>query len=179
MDKPAGRKTYDVKIWDGRQEKPGRLTIESGPGQDRWVCQSGEYQWEYTPPRPNTPRSAPPYFGDEALAALQSQMAEDGCSLMVCGTCGHFHSSGMSHQMSGGWMGYCLHTKGRETLSPTKDTVDILHLCSHYISQKEQERAPAEWTAPLPPLEETHPKPGWFRSLWQRVWRRKRKISKK
>jgi len=68
-------------------------------------------------------------MADQALKQfVRDELQPRGVRLRCCGTCAYFSFSGMSKQMSGGRMGYCLrHTTG--PLTPEHDAVHIWQVC--------------------------------------------------
>lgn len=77
--------------------------------------------------------------GDEALRQfLAEELAPRGIVPHICGTCAYFTFSGMSWDMSGGWVGYCHHNKV-DPLDPLRDTVDIWDGCAHWTARESEE----------------------------------------
>jgi len=112
-----------VRLHTGEDEITGTLVIKG----KTWHLHLPEDEIVFTPPNPYYP--AREYFGDEALKQfIAEELAPRGMTIHVCGTCAYFRFSGMSWDMSNGWVGYCFyHAQG--ALDPSKDTVDILHWC--------------------------------------------------
>lgn len=67
--------------------------------------------------------------GHATLQKLGARLASSGRRLVGCGSCGRFQFSGMSRDMSGGSVGYCLRVGHRNR----RGTVEIQHRCGEHV----------------------------------------------
>jgi hypothetical protein len=70
-------------------------------------------------------------WGDDAYAALDALRRQLSGTLWCCGSCRHFHMTGMSRQMSSGRKGYCL-LFVREHGRSLDDVVEIFDACDAF-----------------------------------------------
>ena len=74
-------------------------------------------------------------IGDQALKRfLAEELAPRGILPRICGTCARFVFSGMSWDMSGGWVGYCVYAR-EEPLDPRRDITGIWDGCAHWTAK--------------------------------------------
>nr|HID14724.1 hypothetical protein [Anaerolineae bacterium] len=110
----------------GGRLEAGILSAVKGHWCLRWP--GGEVT--FTPPNPYHP--ARDYFGDEALEQfVLEELAPRNIVLRICGTCTHFRFSGMSRDMSNGWVGYCLRAV-TGLLDPSQDTTHLWNDCEYW-----------------------------------------------
>jgi len=113
-------------------EIQGRLVNGSfTASEDRWHLRWPGGEVAFSPPR----YPGRGVIGDEALERfLAEELAPRGILPHICGTCARFVFSGMSWDMSGGWVGYCLHARERP-LDPRRDTTGIWDGCVHWTAK--------------------------------------------
>jgi hypothetical protein len=80
--------------------------------------------------------------GDDAYAALQALRRQLSTTLWCCGSCRHFHLTGMSRQMSSGQKGYCL-LFAREQGRSLDDVVEIFAACDGFEERPGSASQPA------------------------------------
>ncbi len=124
-----------MKNLEVNMQKAVLLTI--GGRLEAGILSAVEGRWRLRWPGGEVTFTAPSYpgrgvFGDEALASfIAEELTTRDIVLRICGTCAHFHFSGMSRDMSNGWVGYCLHAK-TGPLDPARDTIHLWNDCEHW-----------------------------------------------
>jgi len=146
---------YRVEVLRNGERRPAVLTAD-----EEWSLEVADRRFTVRP-REREPGDEMPggLAGDVALRQLVEALPDD-IVLLLCGTCHHFHFSGMSRQMSGGWVGYCgwAGPLPSAALTPSLDTVRILTPgCEHHTALPER--------PPLVPIPPGPAAPPW----WQRL----------
>ncbi len=113
----------------------GSLTVRSEGEAGVWLLRWPGGEISFTPPE--STRTGLGYPGDEVLRQfLAQELNPKGIVLNVCGTCAYFRFSGMSWDMSLGWVGYCHRRRSTEPA----DTVGVLDWCPEWEARKGKKR---------------------------------------